>query len=244
MEAVLEFYGDKTCPVCGKRFTVIWPHQWAFKRGKSKPKYYCSWKCLRTLDNDKGDEDQVKRGKVTLEQKKRAVQIALDGGDPLRFLQQHGSGNPTGMWYTIKQHLKEADPETYEKLPKRIDRKDAKPKQAPAHTEDPDEPEAHTLADAMTGMENAATEFLNKCEEMGLKVNGKDEIRTPDKAVVGPFAITAIRHKIFGEFYHDVDHNCVDWRTIEGDEMSMKIPAWKNLVKELPEILKMLGVGM
>ena len=186
----------------------------------------------------------MKRTKVTLESKKKAVQIALDGGDPIRYLESLGVGDTTLMWYRIKKNLKETDPETYEKLPKRTERTDAKPKQAPTPAEDPDEPEAHTLAEAMTGMENAAAEFLNKCEEMGLKVNGKDEIQTPDKAVVGPFAITAIRHKIFGEFYHDVDHNCVDWRTLDGDEMSMKIPAWKNLVKELPEILKMLGVEM
>ena len=225
-----EFLGDKRCPVCGKRFTVLWPHQWAYKRGKPNAKYYCSWKCLRTLDNEKGDDDQVKRGKLTLEQKKRAVQIALDGGDPLKYLKDHGAGNPAAMWYTIKQNVKDTDPETYRKIP------DLRNKSS--------EPTA-TLADAMTGMQDAADEFFGKCEEMGLKVNEKETIWKP---AVQPafqdddYTVTAIRHKTFGEFYHDTDHDCIDWRTLDGDEMSMSVKGWKMLISELPAIMKRLGV--
>ena len=228
MEELLEFYGDKRCPVCGKRFTVLWPHQWAFKRGKPHPTFYCSWKCLRTLDKRKGDEN-VKTGKVTRSQKEKAVQIALDGGDPLRYLESCGAGNAPQMWYAIKQHLKENDPDTYAKLPKRIDRKDAKPKEEP------------TLADAVAGMTDAAEEFFDKCEEMGLKVNG-DPVTKPSLVTAGPITVTAIRHKSFGEFYRDHDHKCIDWRTPEGDEMSLSLQGWKDLIMELPGLLKILGV--
>ena len=58
--------------------------------------------------------------KITLAQKKRAVQIALEGGNPLPYLRECGSVKPDGLWYTIKQDLKKVDPETYEKLPKRV----------------------------------------------------------------------------------------------------------------------------
>lgn len=227
MEALLEFYGDKRCPVCGKRFTVLWPHQWAFKRGKPHPTFYCSWKCLRTLDK-KGDEN-MKTGKVTRSQKENAVQIALGGGDPLQYLESCGAGNAPQMWYAIKQNLKENDPDIYAKLPKRIDRKDTKQKEAP------------TLADAIDGMTDAANEFFSKCEDMGLKVNG-DPVTKPSLVTAGPITVTAIRHKSFGEFYHDHDHNCIDWRTPEGDEMSLSLQGWKDLIAELPGLLKILGV--
>lgn len=59
--------------------------------------------------------------RVSLEQKKKAVQIALDGGNPFDFLRQCGSKEPAGLWWTIKQNLKKVDPETYAKLPKRLD---------------------------------------------------------------------------------------------------------------------------
>ena len=56
--------------------------------------------------------------RVSLEQKKKAVQIALDGGNPFDFLRDCGSKEPAGLWWTIKQNLKKVDPETYAKLPK------------------------------------------------------------------------------------------------------------------------------
>lgn len=59
--------------------------------------------------------------RVSLEQKKKAVQIALDGGNPFDFLRQCGSKEPAGLWWTIKQNLKKVDPEIYAKLPKRLD---------------------------------------------------------------------------------------------------------------------------
>lgn len=171
----------------------------------------------------------MKHGKVTREQKAKAVQIALEGGDPLRYLENCGASNPAQMWYKIKVVLKQNDPETYENLPKRIDRKDAKQKEEP------------TLADAVAGMTDAAEEFFDKCEEMGLKVNG-DPVTKPSLVTAGPITVTAIRHKSFGEFYRDYDHNCIDWRTPEGDEMSLSLQGWKDLIMELPGLLKILGV--
>ena len=55
--------------------------------------------------------------RLSLEQKKMAVQIALDGGNPFDFLRDCGSKEPAGLWWTIKQNLKKVDPETYAKLP-------------------------------------------------------------------------------------------------------------------------------
>lgn len=241
-----EFLGDKRCPVCGKRFTVLWPHQWAYKRGKPNAKFYCSWKCLRTLDNEKGDDDQVKRGKLTLEQKKRAVQIALDGGDPLRFLQQHGSGNPTGMWYTIKQHLKETDPETYEKLPKRIDRKDAKPKQAPAPAEDPEEPETPTLAEAMTGMKEATDDFFGKCEGMGLKMDKPKQQKVTQPVNYDGMTVREVEG-LFGRYRRtDIGSaTYIDYESKDGaDELSMTVEHWKAFIVEIRNAGRILGVEM
>lgn len=242
MEA--EFLGDKRCPVCGKRFTVLWPNQWAYKRGKPNAKYYCSWKCLRTLDNEKGDDDQVKRGKLTLEQKKRAVQIALDGGDPLRYLQQHGSGNPTGMWYTIKQHLKETDPETYEKLPKRVERKDAKQKQAPAPAEDPEEPETPTLAEAMTGMKEATDDFFGKCEEMGLKMDKPKQQKITQPVNYDGMTVREVEG-LFGRYRRTDIGNAtyIDYESKDGaDELSMTVEHWKAFIVEIRNAGRILGV--
>ena len=53
----------------------------------------------------------------------------------------------------------------------------------------------------------------------------------------------AIRHKAFGEWYFDRDHNRIDWRTPEGDEVSFTPDGWKRLMAEiLPKVMKDLGV--
>lgn len=57
------------------------------------------------------------------------------------------------------------------------------------------------------------------------------------------WTIPAIRHCVFGEWYYDQEHNRIDWRTPEGDEVSFSPDGWKQLMNDiLPEALKRLGV--
>ncbi len=69
-----------------------------------------------------------------------------------------------------------------------------------------------------------------------------DETKQPEIVPVFELEITALRHKNYGEFYRDHDHNCIDWRTPGGDEMSLSVDAWKKLILDLPEIIRQLGV--
>ena len=56
------------------------------------------------------------------------------------------------------------------------------------------------------------------------------------------YIVTGIRVPNFGEFYYDQKFNNIDWRTEEGDEISLPPIGWKNLMQEMPDILKALGV--
>ena len=61
---------------------------------------------------------------VSDEDRQQAVEIAIAGGDPRRFLEGLGVKAPDNMWYEIKKRLKENSPETYTKLPEKLpDRK-------------------------------------------------------------------------------------------------------------------------
>jgi len=57
---------------------------------------------------------------LTLMQKKRAVQMALDGKNPLDFLREIGISNPASCWLRIKKGLMKADPELYARLPDKV----------------------------------------------------------------------------------------------------------------------------
>ena len=61
--------------------------------------------------------------KLTLEQKKKAVEIAIGGGNPLKYLKSIGLSNPSASWMLIRKKLKDADPEKYAQLPNRANAK-------------------------------------------------------------------------------------------------------------------------
>lgn len=110
LEKLQEFQTTKHCPVCGKVFSVLWPTQWAFRRKNS---YICSWKCIRLYDRS---EEGVKKEMQLGEKSRKALEIALDGGDPVAFLREQGSKNPSAAWCSIKSQIRDKDPETWERL--------------------------------------------------------------------------------------------------------------------------------
>ena len=181
-----------TCPVCGRLKCAYWPEHWVYRRGAT---FYCSDQCrdvdsirdtkllnsvIRSRINQRNgkEEKNMARNKLTLEQKKKAVEIAQNGGDPLKYLEKCGSKNPSAAWFYIKK--------TIEAKGKKIE-----------------VPEA-TLGDAMTGMQEAASTFFGACENMGLNLSGAETPEQPapvqdDTHDPVRFQIMTIRGE-FGEY--------------------------------------------
>lgn len=242
-----------SCPVCGKEYDVLYPDKWTYKRRRTGEHmfYLCSWSCLRKFDEAKESVKQVKHRTVTLEQKKKAVDIALAGGNPLTFLAECGSANPVSMWWTIKQNLKEVDPEKYEKLPKRlntgektvpgipIDRIEAPA--MPQKAETPEEPEV-TLADAMKGMKDAADEFFGTCEEMGLALEKAKKDAAP--VVYDGMTVREVEG-VFGR-YRRSDVNGITYIDFECDDgldvLSLTVNQWIQFREEQGKAFAILGV--
>ena len=109
------------CKHCGKHVAILNKNIWAYKEyvGNHKYIYFCSWKCLRAeeVKQKEGTDDMAR--KLTLEQKKKAVQIATDGGDPVEFLRGCGCDAPDKTWWYIKNKLKDSNPELYAQIPDR-----------------------------------------------------------------------------------------------------------------------------
>ena len=60
--------------------------------------------------------DKMSQNKLTREQKGKAVDIAIQGGDPLEYLKKCGAKNPTAAWWYIRKTLKEANQNKYLEL--------------------------------------------------------------------------------------------------------------------------------
>ena len=118
-ENMMDSICQRICPVCKKEFTVLWPLQWAYRTGE---KYYCSWKCLRKMDEQKMAPNQ----RFTESQKLEAIKIAIYGGDPRDYLKMIGSKNPQVLWSAIRMWCKYEYPELAKKMPKNIIHKGVK----------------------------------------------------------------------------------------------------------------------
>ena len=64
--------------------------------------------------------DKMSKHKLTREQKEKAVEIAIKGGDPLVYLKTCGAKNPTAAWWYIKKTLATKNPQLLEKIPEKI----------------------------------------------------------------------------------------------------------------------------
>ena len=237
------------CPVCGKLTCIHWPEHWIYRRGSV---FYCSATCMdvamvkdmNAINEAVNRRKEYAMKKITLEQKKQAVEIAVSGGNPLEYLKKCGSKKPDGLWYTIKENLKKVDPETYAKIP------DFRGKTRTAK-------EPKTAGDAMIAMKEAADNFFSQCEDMGLKLEAPtpisggewERMETPEAPKPAPlvydgYTVCCIESKTFGRFYWDRDHNHLDWTTAEGEEVSFTPTGWKTFLEELPKVAAILGVEL
>ena len=184
--------------------------------------------------------------KITLEDKKKAVEIALSGENPLSFLKECGVANPSASWAYIKKTLKEVDPEKYAMLPSRANAAEPecwKPKQVttccaparPSGVEVPDElPEEH--------LEMPAADKTIPANALGMSAEILE--RTAKKPVnYDGFEVMAVKSPSTGfRFTSDPRYGMMTWNTVSGDEVSLTAEEWHKLAAELPRAMQIFGI--
>ena len=99
----------RKCKVCGKQFSVLYPHLWAYKRGYAcHYDYFCSWSCLRK--SDRKGKDNMKNNDQ-LEIARELAEAMERGEDPKEFLKSKGYTNPNKAYTNIKAKCADKDPE-------------------------------------------------------------------------------------------------------------------------------------
>ena len=224
------------CPECGKRHVVVWPDLNPFRRGDL---FYCSHDCwAQSLRRDMKFIKSVARGrrkgrinmsaKITEAVRARAVEIALGGESPLKYLKECGAGNPSAAWMYIKKQLEKKDPEKFARLPDRL------PKGRPAEVETPE------------------GEFTPPT----VTVDGPIRIETPEGRLVTEIPVPAATKKApleyrvtgistsIGDFQYFRKQGFIDWTTLDGTAVSMSLAEWAELMKVFPAVRQVLGVEM
>ena len=243
--------GYKTCYQCGKEFYVMYQDLWRYKRGNlNGGRWFCSWKCLRAYERTPDTEPKKRRSnmKVTDEQKRRAVEIALEGKSPIEYLESIGVNAPRPMWTTIRKRLEKEDPETYAVLPDFRTRGMKKKAKAEA----PEEPEeAPAEAKATVTLDGPVVIRTAEPEKVELVYDGsiREEYMKEQKAkakITKPLmydgnTVRCVENE-FGLFFYDAKHNMIDWTTPDGEEVSLTPKAFKIFATEtLPKVMAILG---
>lgn len=217
MEPGKAFIYEKACTNCGRHFGVLHTDLWAYKRGCS---YFCSWKCLRAFDKSK---EGTRMRKVTLEDKKKAVEIAISGGDPREYLGKLCKA-PDVMWSAIRKALKDSDPEKFAQLPKSIkgSKKEAKM--------DDEAPEGSPVEAAEEPAEPKEPEEPKICKPVVYDTLTVREVE-------GNFGRYR-RSDVGGSTY-------IDFENADGlDTLSLTVEQWRSFRKEQEKAAQVLGVEL
>ena len=88
----------------------------------------------------------------------------------------------------------------------------------------------------------AEKEWTPAEEVYGRAEDEKDDAPPWEEAEADVWQTTAIRNARMGEFYFDRKYRTIDWRSPEGEEISLVPEDWKKLADMIPQILHVLGV--
>ena len=247
------------CEVCGKILAVMWPEFYVYRRGD---RYFCSANCMMVADtNDMRErsgfvkEGKKVRGKITLEQKKKAVEIAMSGGDPEEYLKKCGSKNPVAYWWALKNKLKETDPEKYRQLMSKEDKEMIKDELEGFEAVDMDAlPEVLEEAGKRNteDPERAETRERSGQEEMNLELKTEDLASIADvkempmtiRIIPEGISISGIMTDIGGfdkKESFSTGKMMVRWNPDNGGEIIMTPNEWMKLAKKIPEVLAVMG---
>lgn len=224
---------DKKCPICREVFTVPYPELWRYRKGSYesvKTTWFCSWGCLRKYEQQK--EDKKMRQKVTLKQKEQAVQIAIDGGDPIAFLDGFGVDGAQ-MWLAIRRKLRETKPEVFSQLPEGMQLGQSKK----AITEEPkqEEPQEEVIGSVTIEPSEMMREAIRKAREEQPGIF--EPLRYEGMTVTG----------VTGEFgeYRMVVNNGGQWIDYRNQSrIVLTVDDWREWLKELKHAARILGVEL
>lgn len=262
------------CPVCGKNTCIHWPEHLVYRRGQT---YYCSEQCMevslardmkkvncvirRRINNKGKGENKVANHKLTLEQKKKAVEIFRSGGDYLRYLKECGAKNPSAAWAYIKQKMPEAVAEAAQKIPAQVETPEGEytvKKQEPISI-----PEAMkkvypaSAAECMENMSTAVNTFFDQCREAGLKtitdedaeakIPEEEEPKNPLMAAEIEGMVVREVEGLFGKyrFTKGTTADYIDYENAFGlDVLSLTVEQCRKFREEQEKAARILGVEL
>lgn len=222
------------CPVCGKAYEVLWPNLWRFKRENV---YLCSWGCMRALDDKKGLNRDMK---LSEEQRTTAINMALNGESPVKYIAGCGINNPSCTWWNLKKYLQKNDPETYGRLPEKFKATVKNVKQV----ETPEGEFAKAPVLKVDGAVRIETPEKNKVEVVETPEGKIGGLCPPPEKKTYEKRYTAVETSA-GDFHYFRKQGYLDWDPLDGSgTVSLNIEEWREFFRVFPLMAADLGVEL
>ena len=210
MSLGLENDDTRVCAVCKKRFDVLFPDQWRFKKmiGGRGWRYYCSWGHMRK------DEREIQMEKYERQQAKKKATAR-----PKKTVTEETFESKTGV-LTVKKIQTEPESAAEEKQPETAE-------------EQPKEAEQVGLVyDPSIREEYQREQAAKKAEKI------------TEPVCFDGLVVRAVYCPGVGEFYFDQRTESIDWTTLAGDTVSLPPLFWKDALREIPRICRVLGIDL
>ena len=185
------------------------------------------------ITDGKGGHDMKK---IALADKKKAVEIAISGGDPLEYLRSVGSKAPQALWYVIRKNLQEAEPKTYAKLLCAESKGKTEEHECPDF--EPKENEEPKPLDG-GGWEPYPLEKKKPEEQLTVAPVPKPVENINAVALEDDFRIYGLKTKI-GDFQASGGRLC--WYKTEKERFSMTVEDWKKILEIVPKVMNVMGM--
>ena len=222
----------------------------------------------KTEETEERKEDM--RGKPILEENnQKAIEMALDGKDPIAYLKECGAKNPYGNWGYIKMKLQKQDQEKFKQLMEAerkrkgkaavVEKADKLPEAAGPHRPNnvPPQPEGVQIQippkkpEPLDGgeWEKAADDAEKAAKEISkASLNMKITARTKDIEKVIGRPLKSLEYKVIGietklgKFQYDAASDQMRWMP-RGTAVVVMMPAedWAKMAEDMPEIMKAIG---
>lgn len=173
---------------------------------------------LKDMRGNKGVEKVAKRNQLTAAQKKQAVDIAMNGGDPVKYLEECGAKNPSAAWFYIRKRLVLSNPNLAKKIPGK----------------DGTETENKEGGPVVEIAEKLPPEAVAEVPE---RLIIREEFK-PEPEL--EYEIMAIKTDL-GDFQKDRRDGLVYWTTEEGEKICLTRMEWGRLAITIPKVLDVLG---
>jgi len=185
---------------------------------------------------------ETKTMPLTDEQKRAAIDYALDGGNPLIYLKSIAAPNPGVSWAQIMRELFLTDRETFDRLPDTPGKKKAAKKLTASQDKQEQASAPKDEEPPIQEEKRPEVAILRQTDAEDDPEPEEEEILKP--VMIGGCEVTTLRMGTFGEIHYDSRHGFIDWYTDTGDVVSLHVGEWRKFLRQLPEVAKNLGVRL